>query len=93
MFAWAAEERISSAHPWVGLKACATAEVRDLLPLIGHIRFASVPGRGAPDHGEICHAHVCERIGALGYTAQLGAECMPVAETGEALGWMARLRG
>ena len=64
----------------------------DLLPLIGHIQFASVPDRGAPDHGEICYAHVFERIRALGYTAPLGAEYKPVAETGETLAWMAQLR-
>ncbi|WP_114283724.1 tyrosine-type recombinase/integrase [Candidatus Halocynthiibacter alkanivorans] len=29
MFAWAADERIISAHPWAGLKAGATAEARD----------------------------------------------------------------
>ena len=93
MFAWAAEERIIGAHPWTGLKAGATAEARDLLPLIGHIWFASVPGRGAPDHGEICCAHVIERIGVQSYAAPLGTEYKPVAETGETLGWMAQLRG
>ncbi len=93
MFDWAADERIISAHPWAGLNAGATAEARDLLPLIGHIRFASVPDHGAPDHGEICCAHMCERIGALSYTAPPGAEYKPVAETGETLGWMAQLRG
>ena len=51
----------------------------DLLPLIGHIQFASVPDRGAPDHGELNYAAVFSHITSLGWTAPLGAEFKPQA--------------
>lgn len=64
-----------------------------LLPRIGHIQFASVPDRSAPDQGEVDYAHVFARIAELGYTAPLGAEYIPKGPTDETLGWMARFRG
>lgn len=69
-----------------------THRVAALLPLIGHIQFASVPDRGTPDHGEISYAHVFRKITDLGYTAPLGAEYKPSASTDDALDWMAKLR-
>ena len=63
-----------------------------LLPLIGHIQFASVPDRGSPEHGEISYSHIFDVISALGYTAPLGAEYKPVGKTDETLGWMRTLR-
>lgn len=59
-----------------------------LLPYIGHIQFASVPDRGAPDHGEINYDHVFEVAGRLGYDAPLGAEYKPGGNTDDTLGWM-----
>lgn len=64
----------------------------DLLPLIGHIQFAAVPDRGAPDHGELCYAHVFDVIAGLGYDAPLGAEYRPLGTTEDSLGWLARFR-
>jgi len=29
-----------------------------LMPVIGHVQFASVPDRGAPDQGEVAYAHI-----------------------------------
>ena len=69
-----------------------THRVAALLPLIGHIQFASVPDRGTPDHGEISYAHVFRKITDLGYKAPLGAEYKPSASTDDALDWMAKLR-
>lgn len=63
-----------------------------LLPLIGHIQFASVPDRGAPDHGEIDYAWLFARIDALGYSAPLGAEYKPTGETEDSLSWLRALR-
>ena len=65
--------------------------LRDLLPLIGHIQFASVPDRGPPDHGEIDFAHVFAAIEALGWTRPLGAEYRPQGDTNSTLGWMRNL--
>ncbi len=63
-----------------------------MLPLIGHIQFASVPDRGAPDHGEINYGHVFDVITRLGWTTPLGAEYKPGDDTDATLGWMARYR-
>ncbi|MEJ8562081.1 TIM barrel protein [Yoonia sp. GPGPB17] len=49
----------------------------DLLPLIGHIQFAAVPDRGAPDHGELNYTAIFGHISSLGWTAPLGAEFKP----------------
>ena len=65
------------------------ARLRDLLPIIGHIQFASVPDRGAPDHGDLDYRAVFAEIAALGWTRPLGAEYRPVGATDETLGWLA----
>ncbi len=63
-----------------------------LLPRIGHIQFAAVPDRGPPDHGDLDYTRVFEGIAALGWTAPLGAEYRPGADTDSTRGWMKTLR-
>lgn len=65
--------------------------LRRLLPLIGHVQFAAVPDRGAPDHGELSYAHVFAVLRDLGYDAPLGAEYRPNGPTEPTLGWMSTL--
>lgn len=65
-----------------------TTRLRSLLPHIGHIQFAAVPTRGAPDHGELNYTYIFNEIAAIGYTAPLGAEYKPNGPTEETLGWM-----
>lgn len=65
-----------------------THRLQDLQPIIGHIQFASVPDRAAPDHGEINYAHVFSTIKAMGYDRPLGAEYKPGAETTTTLDWL-----
>lgn len=63
-----------------------------LLPLIGHIQFASVPDRGRPDQGELDYAQVFDRLRALGWSRPLGAEYRPEKGDSDAsLGWLGRL--
>ena len=62
--------------------------LEDLLPLIGHIQFASVPDRNEPDQGELNYRHVFKQLDKLGYTAPLGAEYKPRGTTDAGLGWM-----
>lgn len=57
---------------------------------IGHIQFASVPDRGAPDHGEVDYGYLFGVIDDLGYEAPLGAEYKPQGPTEPTLGWMRR---
>lgn len=62
--------------------------LEEMLPVIGHIQFASVPDRRTPDHGELDYAHIFKVIDALGYDAPLGAEYKPLGPTDDSLGWM-----
>ena len=65
-----------------------TRRLQNLQPLIGHIQFASVPDRGAPDHGEVDYRHIFATVAALGYDMPLGAEYKPVGATEATLGWL-----
>ncbi len=67
-----------------------THRLTDLLPYIGHIQFASVPDRGAPDHGELDYNHVFSVIEGLGYGRPLGAEYKPKGDTDDTLRWLQR---
>lgn len=62
-----------------------------LMPVIGHIQFAGVPGRNEPDSGELNYRHIFQRLDDLGYTAPLGAEYKPQGTTEAGLGWMTSL--
>ncbi|WP_238368379.1 hydroxypyruvate isomerase family protein [Mesobacterium pallidum] len=68
-----------------------TTRLKALLPIIGHVQFASVPDRGAPDHGELDYAHVFAEIATTGWARPLGAEYKPGGPTDETLGWMQTL--
>ncbi|MEO0386661.1 MAG: TIM barrel protein [Pseudomonadota bacterium] len=60
-----------------------------LLPLIGHIQFASVPDRGPPDRGELHYPAIFAAIQAARWSAPLGAEYKPAGDTDATLAWMA----
>ncbi|MDE0591523.1 TIM barrel protein [Halocynthiibacter sp. C4] len=64
------------------------SRLRTLFPLIGHVQFASVPDRGAPDQGAVDYAEVFAELNTLGYTAPLGAEYRPEGKTEDSLGWL-----
>ncbi|MBM1221698.1 TIM barrel protein [Ponticoccus sp. SC2-23] len=66
--------------------------ISSLLPLIGHVQFASVPDRGPPDEGEVNYAHIFALLADLGWTIPLGAEYRPPGPTGDSLGWLRRAR-
>ncbi len=67
-------------------------KLADLLPHIGHIQFASVPDRGAPDRGELNYAYVFKRISELGWETPLGAEYKPNGDTDATLTWLKTMR-
>lgn len=69
-----------------------THRLNDLLPITGHIQFASVPDRGTPDHGEVDYRHIFDVIAKLEFTDPLGAEYKPVGPTNGTLGWLQKLR-
>ena len=65
-----------------------TTRLAALLNIVGHIQFASVPDRGAPDHGEIDYKYIFAAIDKLGWPKPLGAEYKPGGDTDKTLGWM-----
>lgn len=69
-----------------------TRRLSDLLPVIGHVQFASVPDRGPPNRGEVDFAHIFAHLSALGWDRPLGAEYRPGGDTDASLGWLARFR-
>lgn len=59
-----------------------------LLPIIGHIQFASAPDRGPPDHGEVNFRELFRHLDDLGYAAPLGAEYCVTGRTEDTLDWL-----
>lgn len=59
-----------------------------LLPRVGHVQVADVPGRHEPGTGGVDFAHVLAAIERSGYDGWVGAEYRPLAGTREGLGWM-----
>ena len=64
------------------------ARLKALLPLIGHIQFASVPDRKSPDQGKLDYPSFFDMIDDLGWSRPLGAEYLPDGSTNASLGWM-----
>ncbi|MDG2474234.1 MAG: TIM barrel protein, partial [Paracoccaceae bacterium] len=65
-----------------------TNRLRSLFPYIGHIQFASVPSREAPNLGEIDYINLFSNIKAMGWTQPLGAEYQTNGKTEETLHWL-----
>ena len=63
-----------------------------LMPIVGHIQFAAVPDRGAPDHGDVDYDTVFAQIASLGWDAPLGAEYKPGGDTDATLEWLRRIK-
>lgn len=61
---------------------------RNLLPYIGHVQIAGVPGRHEPDNGELYYPYIFEQIEAAGYGGYIGCEYRPRTNTEEGLGWL-----
>lgn len=70
------------------MEGCITHRLKALLPVIGHIQFASVPDRGPPDGGELNYNHIFGTISQLGWDVPLGAEYKPEGGTDATLGWL-----
>jgi hydroxypyruvate isomerase len=68
-----------------------TNRITELLPIIGHIQFASVPDRGPPDAGEVNYRHIFQHLKNLGWSSPLGAEFRPDGATASSLDWLSKL--
>jgi hydroxypyruvate isomerase len=61
--------------------------VQRLLPRIGHIQLADVPGRHEPGSGEINFDFLLRHLDTLGYSGWVGCEYNPQGDTLEGLKW------
>jgi hydroxypyruvate isomerase len=59
-----------------------------LLPRVGHIQVADVPGRHQPGSGEIPYPEIFTMLGARGYSGWIGAEYHPRGRSEDSLGWL-----
>jgi hydroxypyruvate isomerase len=64
-----------------------TRRLRRLLPIIGHVQVASVPGRHEPDGEELNYPFLFEELDLLGYAGFVGCEYRPRGQTVDGLGW------
>src|ERR1051325_11302782 len=58
-----------------------TPRLEKLMPVVGHMQFADVPGRHEPGTGEIGWEFVFRRIDELGYAGWVCAEYTPQGDT------------
>ncbi len=70
-----------------------TSRLATLLPLIGHIQIADVPGRNEPGTGELNYPYIFGRVDTLGYDGWIGCEYRPAAATVDGLGWLTQTKG
>jgi hydroxypyruvate isomerase len=61
--------------------------IERLLPKIGHMQLADVPGRHEPGSGEINFAWLLEHIDRIGYAGWIGCEYNPLGDTLAGLKW------
>ncbi len=66
--------------------------MRALLPLIGHMQIAGVPGRHEPDVGEINYPYLFGVMDEIGYDGWVGLEYAPAAGTQAGFGWLEAAR-
>jgi hydroxypyruvate isomerase len=59
-----------------------------LMPIVGHVQIAGVPGRHEPDIGELNYPYLFERLDALGYDGFVGCEYRPFGRTEHGLDWL-----
>ncbi|SOE16751.1 hydroxypyruvate isomerase [Hoeflea halophila] len=62
--------------------------LEQMMPIIGHVQIASVPGRNEPGTGELDDFRVLEALDELGYRGFVGCEYRPKAATLEGLDWL-----
>ncbi|MGE0875952.1 MAG: 2-oxo-tetronate isomerase [Burkholderiales bacterium] len=61
--------------------------IERLLPRIGHMQLADVPGRHEPGSGEINYPWLLAEVDRLGYAGWIGCEYNPQADTLSGLEW------
>jgi hydroxypyruvate isomerase len=64
--------------------------IERLLPRIGHVQIADVPGRHEPGTGEINFEFILDHLDRIGYSGWVGCEYNPKGDTHEGLEWAKR---
>jgi hydroxypyruvate isomerase len=64
-----------------------TRRMRRLMPIIGHVQVASVPGRHEPDGEELNYPFLFQELDLLGYEGFIGCEYRPRGKTLDGLSW------
>lgn len=67
------------------------ATLEQLLPRIGHVQIADVPGRHEPGTGELNWRFLFDHLDRIGYRGHVGCEYRPATTTEAGLGWRSRL--
>ncbi len=62
--------------------------LREMMPIIGHVQVAGVPGRHEPTGCELDFAMIFAELDRLGYREHVGCEYRPQGETAAGLGWL-----
>jgi len=62
--------------------------LEQMMPIIGHVQIASVPGRNEPGTGELRDTRILAALDDLGYEGFVGCEYRPKTGTLEGLGWL-----
>ncbi|VCW78942.1 unnamed protein product, partial [Gulo gulo] len=74
---------------WQIMDGNLTGNIREFLPLVGHVQVAQVPGRGEPDSpGELNFPYLFQLLEEEGYEGFVGCEYRPQGDTAEGLSWL-----
>lgn len=76
------------------IKGDLTNNIKTLLPYVGHIQLAQVPGRNEPNTpGEIDYNYVFQLLEDSNYSDWIGLEYNPKVDTDSGLSWLRNLKG
>ncbi|XP_004871927.1 putative hydroxypyruvate isomerase isoform X2 [Heterocephalus glaber] len=74
---------------WQIMDGNLTGNIREFLPIVGHVQIAQVPGRGEPGSpGELCFPYLFQLLEDEGYQGFVGCEYRPQGDTVEGLSWL-----
>ncbi|XP_030679537.1 putative hydroxypyruvate isomerase isoform X1 [Nomascus leucogenys] len=74
---------------WQIMDGNLTGNIREFLPIVGHVQVAQVPGRGEPSSpGELNFPYLFQLLEDEGYKGFVGCEYQPQGDTVEGLSWL-----
>uniref|UniRef100_G1PL23 Putative hydroxypyruvate isomerase n=1 Tax=Myotis lucifugus TaxID=59463 RepID=G1PL23_MYOLU len=74
---------------WQIMDGNLTGNIREFLPIVGHVQVAQVPGRGDPGSpGELNFSYLFQLLEDEGYNGFVGCEYQPQGDTVEGLSWL-----